>query len=476
MIKLPLSIVTGLFCAGLLNIVFAKPPLTAKAPAPTVSELIQAMQYHHPYTQAIAEGEIQSSAEVDIALSEFDPFVEQQTSSRVSGYYDGLALQQRAVKPLSFFSGEVYTEYRIADGDFPIYEQEYETLSGGEASVGIAVSLLKNREVDKRRVWLKNARLAGMQWQAQAQELLNGFLYKGIAEYLSWYESALQVVEVESLLATATERDRALTTRVERGDLARATLTEFRANILEQRLLVAKLKQKRNGHAQSLSYYWRNSTGKMQSLVTTVTPPANIEWPFHVTNTQIALLRKQIGQHPELALLRMDQSVAQNKYALAENALLPKLDFKASIARDIGSGPNSLDGTESKLGLSFSYPLGNRKAKAEQVKLASKQRELSNKYLSTKQSLEQAFEKAYEYWIQAKDIADLQQQNAELAQQLSNMERQRFDAGDSDMFTLNARVSNEIQAKMKVIQSNIELLNAELMLYRVAAMLHDTRV
>ena len=74
--------------------------------------------------------------------------------------------------------------------------------------------------------------------------------------------------------------------------------------------------------------------------------------------------------------------------------------------------------------------------------------------------------------MQAKEIASLQQQNAELAKLLSSMELQRFDAGDSDMFTLNARASNEIKAQMKAIETNIDLLNAELMLYRVVAALH----
>ena len=266
------------------------------AALPTVTELIESMQYHHPYTQAIAEGEIQSGADIDIALSEFDPFIEQQTSSRVSGYYDGLALQQRAIKPLQSLNASVYTEYRVSDGDFPVYEQEYETLSGGEASVGISLSLLKNREVDKRRVGVRNARLAAQQWQSEAQDLLNSFLHKGLTEYLLWYESALQVISVESLLSRAAERERALSTRVEKGDLARATLTEFKANILEQRLLVAKLKQKRNAHARTLSYYWRDTQGEMIPITETKLSE-DIHWPFSVSTSQISQLRKQITQH-----------------------------------------------------------------------------------------------------------------------------------------------------------------------------------
>lgn len=165
------------------------------------------------------------------------------TNSRVSGYYDGTNLTQRFTNPIEDFNGSVFGEYRISDGDFPSYEGGYETLSAGEASVGVAISLLQNREIDKRRTELRNAGLATSQWQALATSLINDFIYKGIVEYIAWYESALQVSAVKELLATASEREKALVTRVEKGDLASIILTEFKANLLQQKLLLAELKQ-----------------------------------------------------------------------------------------------------------------------------------------------------------------------------------------------------------------------------------------
>jgi len=156
---------------------------------------------------------------------------------------------------------------------------------------------------------------------------------------------------------------------------------------------------------------------------------------------------------------------------LANNALLPKLDVKASIAQDFGGGSTTLDDTESKVGLSFSYPLGNRQAKAEVTKAQSKNRELAFKIDALQQRLVQSFEQAYTYWQQAKRVVKLQEENAELARELSSMERQRFNEGDSDMFVLNARTSAEIKAQMKEIEARVDLLKAELTLYNVAAAL-----
>ena len=441
-------------------------------PAPSIEGLIESMVNYHPYVLAINEGNYQAAAELEIARSSFDPFIEQKTKSRVSGYYDGTNLTQRFTNPIEDYNASVFGEYRIAGGDFPSYEGYYDTLSGGEASVGIAMSLLQNREIDKRRTALRNAGLASSQWQALASSLINDFVYKGVSEYIAWYESALQIDAVTELLNTASEREKALVTRVEKGDLASIVLTEFKANLLQQRLTLAELKQKRDMHAQMLSFYWRSPSGDMQA-VKSDKPPKDINWPYWVGNGQLVTLRNALREHPELDVMKLEQQVVENKVALADNALLPKLDLTASIARDVGAGSQTLEGTETKVGLSFSYPLGNRKAKAERAQLQSKQRELAHKLTSTEQAIAQRFEQALVYWGQAKDIVSLQSENAALAKTLSKVEKTRFDAGDSDMFVLNARAQNEIKAKMKEIKARVDLLKAELMLYKEAAMLYS---
>jgi outer membrane protein TolC len=440
--------------------------------APSIEVFIDSMVNYHPYVLAINEGNYQAAAELEIARSSFDPFIEQKTKSRVSGYYDGTNLTQRFTNPIEDYNASVFGEYRIAAGDFPAYEGDYDTLSGGEASVGVEMSLLQNREIDKRRTELRNAGLASSQWQALATSLINDFVYKGVSEYIAWYESALQIQAVSELLATASEREKALVTRVEKGDLANIVLTEFKANLLQQRLTLAELKQKRDMHAQMLSFYWRSSNGDMIALDSDKLP-ADINWPYWIGNGQLVTLRNALRSHPELDVMKLEQQVVQNKVALADNALLPKLDLTASIARDVGAGSESLEGTETKVGLSFSYPLGNRKAKAERAQLQSKQRELSHKLTSTEQSIVQRFEQALIYWSQAKDIVALQSENAALAKTLSVVEKTRFDAGDSDMFVLNARAQNEIKAKIKEIKAKVDLLKAELMLYKEAALLYS---
>jgi len=329
--------------------------------------------------------------------------------------------------------------------------------------------LLQNRSIDKRRVGVSNAALAIEQYQAELALSMNDFLYKGLSQYLKWYEVSLKIAAVEELLGTLKYRREGLSTRLKSGDLAEVDLTEFEASILEQKLALSQLRQTQRASAQALAFYWRNSEGESQVIASDAALPADIDWPFNITTAQAARLRNAIMQHPALAVLRTEQSVTQNKFRLAENQLLPKLDVKALVAKDMGSGPTSLAETEGKIGLTFSYTLGNRKAKAEQATMRSKLKVLEYEVRLAQDQLNQQFEQAYAYWQQAHEVLALQQQNAELAVTLSQLERKRFDAGDSDMFKLNARESGVLKAKLKAIEAQVDLLSAELSLHKVVA-------
>ncbi len=111
-----------------------------------------------------------------------------------------------------------------------------------------------------------------------------------------------------------------------------------------------------------LSFYWRSPTGDMLAI-NSDQPPTDLSWPFWIGNSQLVTLRNALRSHPELDVMKLEQQVVENKVALADNALLPKLDLTASIARDVGAGSETLEGTETKVGLSFSYPLGNERQK-----------------------------------------------------------------------------------------------------------------
>ena len=89
------------------------------------------------------------------------------------------------------------------------------------------------------------------------------------------------------------------------------------------------------------------------------------------------------------------------------------------------------------------------------------------------QKLRQEFEQAVVQWEQSQRVAQLQQQNTKVKEELSWLEQQRFEKGDSDLFKLNARASQVMNARLKNVEAVINAMYAELSLHWVAARLGE---
>jgi len=190
-----------------------------------------------------------------------------------------------------------------------------------------------------------------------------------------------------------------------------------------------------------------------------------------LNQTYIQQLRTALRQHPVIQARAADVASLTNELRLAKNQLLPTLDMKAAVAQDFGSGPVNLEDTETKVALQFSYPLGNRKAKLSKAdaELAASKLELN----LAEQKLRQEFEQAAVQWEQSQRVAQLQQQNTKVKEELSWLEQQRFEKGDSDLFKLNARASQVMNARLKNVEAVINAMYAELSLHWVAARLGE---
>ena len=470
-----ISFAIGLMASVISGAVSAQSqvPDTATQHIPSVPEFIHTIANAHPYLQLIEQKGVKYDASLVMAESEFDIKLEQDVAMRLTGYYDGNQVAQRAVKPLAGMNAKLYTEYRVAGGNFPVYEQQMDTLTGGEASIGVSLSLLRNRETDSRRTALTNARVAIEQWQAEASLMRNDFIFKGLSQYLKWYEATLKIATVHDLIDTLHARRKGLQARVDNGDLPAVTLTEFDASILEQQLALATLEQSRQVAVQSLSFFWQVPGDSTPFAAQHNVLGLDIDWPFSLNQTYIQQLRTALRQHPVIQARAADVASLTNEQRLAKNQLLPTLDMKAAVAQDFGSGPVNLEDTETKVALQFSYPLGNRKAKA---KLSKADAELAASKLElnlAEQKLRQEFEQAVVQWEQSQRVAQLQQQNTKVKEELSWLEQQRFEKGDSDLFKLNARASQVMNARLKNVEAVINAMYAELSLHWVAARLGE---
>ena len=454
------------------------------AASPTVQELVAAIQRHHPeYLATLARTE-QVAGERLEAEAAFDVRLVQDTYARSSGYYDGSYAEQRVIQPIQSMNAEVFGSYRISDGEFPVYEAEYQTLDMGEASLGVRLSLLQNRETDKRRLTQVMAAWRFMEAESKQLAELNKLIYKGVSAYLSWYQSYRKVAVVKDLVALTRERITGVQARVLSGDLAAINLTEFETTLLRRQLMENEAEQQFQLARQRLSYFWRTADSPQYQGDAIDIPPSNIDWPFRVegsdasslgtSNLSTSGLEATIDAHPAVEALSAKVEQAKNKRKLARNETLPQLDLEVKVARDIGDGIEPLTGTESIVGLSFFMPLGQRAAKAREAIANAEIRSLEYDQIVLREQLRRDLDMSLKALTYTRRILALSRQQEALAETLLRQERARFDEGVSDQFLLISRETTALQAHLKTVDAEVEVLRQELALNATLASLQPS--
>lgn len=462
----------------ILGLAFLTLPFTARAVA--VAELINSILMYHPLQQQLDEGELQQYQKVMAANAAFDPVFRQQTQLRPGGYYDGAFASQQMRTPLSSVNGYWYSEYRIADGRFPVYEQQYATLGAGEVAVGVEIPLWRDRATDSRRLAVANTRLDTREFAAARQLQSNRLVYDGVSTYLTWQETTAAMQVINALEGAMQQLLDGVKRQVARGDAPQVALTEVSQSLLELEARTVSLRYQQRVAARTLSYFWRDPNGQPQLPDSLHANGHNNgvlhRWPFALPGPDaLADLTNALAQHPVLQKYDAQLQRLRNEQQLARNALKPRLDLKAEVARDVGGGPLSLHGTESKLAVTFSYPLGNTKAKSDRAIAASKLRQTRIERSLAQEQLSQQFEIAIMEYQRARQALTLARQTEAGAQTLADAEFTRYAAGDTDWFTLNAQENKRVESALRTVYAQFSVYRSELTLHMHAAALPVSR-
>ncbi len=439
--------------------------------APTVQQLVEGIVRHHPEFRATLARTDQAAGLQQVADAAFDARIVQDTAVRASGYYDGSYAKQSIVQPIAAMNGELFGSYRIADGQFPVYEEEFNTLDLGEASMGIRLSLLQNRVLDQRRIELQQAAWKLLAAQSKQDVELNKLVYAGVSSYLNWYQSFRRLGVIRDLVRVTKERFSGIEARVESGDLAQISLTEFQSTLLRRQLLEREAEQRFELAKQQLAYFWRASDSAMTAPQTIGRPPQDIGWPYKAPSIELTAFDDQIAQHPSVSALNAQLEQVRNKQRLARNEVLPQLDLELKVARDIGQGIEPLTGNDSIIGLSFSVPIGQRAARARESIAAAGVREIEFESVVLTDRLRRDVALSLEALDYGRRILAISREQEAVAEQLQRQEQERFEAGVSDLFLLINRETTALQAHLKSVDAEVDLMRQELALQATLAQL-----
>ena len=430
-------------------------------PALTIDEVLASSEQHYPrILEALAVQRAASGRALE-ADGSFDLVFSGGGFSRVGGYYDGTAVEGVAKQPLPSFGSTLYAGYKLSDGEFPIYEDEYYTNTGGAFKVGVLFSLLRDRTFDDRRFRQRDAAIEMRQAELDILLTKIGVQEQATIAYWRWVTAGRQLKVYENLLRISLDRQDALDEQVRRGARAQIFLTENLQNITRRQTLVISARRTLNRAANTLSLYYRSAEGQPRIADAARLPPgATINEIYSIATPAGTAINQALERRPELALLKAAIEREQNRVRLTENNLKPRLDLNMEVQQGLGSiaeGGPSRDSTDTIVGFTFSVPLQRREgqgrlersaaeidAKRQQQRLREEQIEIEVRNLLVDLNV-------------TRELLLLAAQEVQQSEILRASELRRFQSGASDFFLLNVREETAADARIKQLQAELEL-------------------
>ncbi|MEM1381177.1 MAG: TolC family protein [Pseudomonadota bacterium] len=423
---------------------------------------------HYPAViAALAEREVAAGKRVT-AAGAFDTVFKTEASARLEGFYSGDTLETTIERPFGPLGTTVYGGYRVADGDFPIYEDINFTNRLGEAKIGVLFSLLRNRTIDNRRLGVRQADIDLLRADLDVFLTRIGVQREALVAYWRWVAAGRELQAYQDILRIAEERDRALRREVRSGARAEIVLTENAQNLTRRREFVRRAERDLALAANTLALYLRNDDGTMRQ-------PQRSDLPADVQVTaSLAIIEPTsiVGARPELQLLELAEERIENRRSLAKNDLKPRLDVRVEASDDfgaIGSGGVSRDPGEFIAGATFSIPLGRRDARGRVQAAEAELRALRERQRLLRDQIVQELNDITADLTTANDILGLARQEVSFADTMRKAEAQRFRGGASDFFLVNLREESFADARVRLARAEFALAAADVT-YRAATM------
>lgn len=332
--------------------------------------------------------------------------------------------------------------YQRAEGTY--LNDERTVPANGQAYLAIKLPLLRGLMRDETRTGLKRGALAEERQKAMADMIRNELRYDVAYRYLEWAFAVRSVNlnrQIEEFIATRLNDYRGL---VAQGDKPAVDTLEATVYLGLQQQTVRQTEIDAELARRALSeLYWLLEENDLPTAL-----------PINFVSDLPEVER--LSQHPELAQLSLALADASLARDLKREQLKPELNLSYYLLGDGFALPETPGGTAFseayKLGITASYPLLNRKARAGVQLGELKVIESEAKFNAKNQALN-AKARAYRDAVGAyAEQLELSEVLADQAQRLLAAERELYGLGESTQFLINAREQALLKARLGVVK------------------------
>lgn len=354
---------------------------------------------------------------------------------------------------LPFQSGvRAFAQYRYNPNSA---ESPYiETGEGGEYSAGVFVPLLRGLIYNEQSVALRQAKL-GIQLASQTYYLIRlDTMVRAGSNYWAWAGARKKTDVSRHILALANTITDVARQQEHNGDLARIYVTEAEADIARRTADLLQAQREFQRSSFRLSSMFFDMGGTPLPLPTEENVPDDIPRPTLLDETQTEHnILVALATRPELKAIDVQNKMAMLDLKLAQNQLLPAAN--AVFTEGYDTGKNSIHNVyRGQLTISEPLLLRTAKGKIAAAKLRldrlakdrqAEEQRIRNEVLDAVSAINLAFQRfvALEQQVQKTD----QVYQGELA---------RFRFGDSTVFLVAERERQLNEAKLRVIDAEID--------------------
>lgn len=387
------------------------------------------------------------------AAGAFDPTLLGKYDQELSGPYPRASVDSALVMATPF-GPELEAGYRWGGGSFPDYYGQYETLPMGEVRVGVSVPLLQDLGITAERAKLLVARHGVEGATAAMDAKRQAMLGKAASAWWKWVATGQKLAVAEQQLQLAEDRAAGLRRQVALGAKPELAELDNQQVVLERRANVVDAQQQLLQAALMLSLYYRGED--MQPVVPRPSDlPEALPRPVLGNAQPEDVVQQALARRPELRVADALLAGAQVDLGRARSTVLPKLNSRIGVAKDLGpeSASSKASKAEVDLGLKLEVPLALRKGRGELARsraaverLQAERRGLADAVRADVLGAHAQHRAAVQAWA-------VRQESAEQAATVAAMERTAFSLGSSDVFRLTKREETLAKARKAEIEA-----------------------
>lgn len=335
---------------------------------------------------------------------------------------------------------------------------------GNSAYIGVSIPLIKNLVYDKRRAYLDQAKAMNRQSVYEQRLVVNQLILDAMKAYWNWVQAYETYKILDELVSNNQARLEFVKKSIAYGERPSIDSVEAKTQLLSFQI------EKENRWTEFLNagnelsiYLWRENETPYQ-LPPSIQPSSNWDVQFRSTQPKLlyeSIVNDGISRHPEIKIYEEQLQIYRLQRRMYFQDVLPKLDFNYRLLH-----PNTIQSfqiVESRpfnqnyqYSLKLDIPLrmseGRANYKNAKLKLSYGELALEQKI----QSISVKIKSYYNDYLNYEKLTLLQYENYRNYQTMVKAEETRFQNGESNLFTINAREVKALEALEKTIALKVK--------------------